>query len=260
MFPSTTVLHTQQTRCFEVQMFYCNVPLFTVLFTLSLGATEVQSHFGQESQRMVTQQKNTTVPPHSCCPASSQSWIQRSLLLSLGIWNTLVIVKLWSQRIVSSWSVQGDAGTGIRSLSSRTLLRIQGLQWHNKTSLYAGLSCCYLNFWGKYWFIHNYLSCWLSLVHSTFWGYLSAPLKQQVTRECYQSCYWILKSVKSSRVALKKLYRTPQILLCISILYKNGDSNTTEAYIFTHYHLKIGQITLVISRRASQQTLLWRGG
>lgn len=241
-------------------MFYCNASLFTVLFTLSLGATKVQSHFGQESQRMVTQQKTTTVPPHSCCPASPQSWIQRSLLLSLGIWNNLVIVKLWSQRIVSCWSVQADAGTGICSLSSRTLLRIQGLQGRNKTALYAGLSRCYLSFWWKYWFIPNYLSCWLSLVHLRFWGYLSTPLKEQVTRERYQSCYWILKSVKSFRVALKKFYRIPQILLCISILYKNGDSNTTEAYIFTHYHLKTGQITLITSGRTSQQKLSFGEG
>lgn len=35
-------------------------------------------------------------------------------------------VKLWSQRIVSCWSVQGDAGTGICSLSTWTLRRIQG--------------------------------------------------------------------------------------------------------------------------------------
>lgn len=153
--------------------------------------------------------------------------MQRSLLLSLGIWNNLVTVKLWSQRIVTCRSVQGD----------------------------AGLSCCCLNFWWKYWFITNYLSCWLSLVHLRFWGYLSAPLKEAVPQECYQSCYWIMKSVMSSRVALKKFYRLPQILLCISILYKNGDSNTTEAYIFTQYHLKVGQITLVTSGRTSQQKL-----
>lgn len=122
-------------------------------------------------------------------------------------------------------------------------------------SLYTGLSRCYLNFWWKYWFSPNYFSCWLSLVHLGVWGYLSAPLKEQVTPQCYQSCCWILKSVKSSSFAIKKFYRTPQILLCISVLYKNGESNTTDAYISTHYHLTIGQITLVPSGRTSQQKL-----
>lgn len=84
-------------------------------------------------------------------------------------------------------------------------------------------------------------------------------LKEQVTQKCYQSCYWILKSVESSSVALKKFYRIPQILLCISIFYKMVIQNTTEAYIFTHYHLKIGQITLVTSGPLNKNSPLERG-
>lgn len=199
------------------------------------------------------------MPPHSCCPASSRSWLQRSLLLSLGIWNNLVIVKLWSQRIVSYWSVQGDAGTGTAVFPAGLYSGFRvcnGITRHLCMQGFTLLS----QFLMKYWFIPNYLSCWVSLVHLRFWGYLSAPLKEQVTWECYQSCFWILKLVKYSRVALKKFYRLPQILLCISIFYKNGDSNTTEAYIFTHYHLKIGQIILVTSGRTSQQKLSFGKG
>lgn len=81
--------------------------------------------------------------------------------------------------------------------------------------------------------------------------------------ELPQSCYWILKlDLSSPRVAFKGLYKILQFLLCDSILYKNSDSDTTEAYIFTHFHLKGGQITLAASGMTSQQKLAFvgRGG
>lgn len=66
--------------------------------------------------------------------------------------------------------------------------------------------------------------------------------------------------MSSPRIAFKALYRTPQLLLYVSIPYKNGDSDTTEAYNFTHCHLKVGQISLLTSRTISQGKLVFSGG
>lgn len=180
---------------------------------------------------MVTQQQNVIVPYARTALLLPWYRMQRSLLLSLVTSN-----KLWSQRIVSCWSVQGDTGTAICSLSSWTLLGIQGFWMCNKRTLYTTLSSSYFNFSCKYWFISNSFCCWSSLVYTSFKSSVLRInyLKEPIPLELPQSCYWLLKlDMSSPRTAFKGLYRILHLLLYVSILYKNGDSDTTEADIFT---------------------------
>lgn len=164
---------------------------------------------------MVTPRQNIAVPRTSAVLPLPWYWMQRSFAAPPATYlEQPGKVKLWSQRIVSCWSIQGDAGTGICSLSSWTLLRIQGSWLCNKMPLYTALSSSYFNFWCKYRFISNSFCCQFSLVYVSF-----------KIATCFEASSSLLNHLErasssrmsSSRAALKSLHRALQLLLHVSI-------------------------------------------
>lgn len=135
----------------------------------------------------------------SYCPASSLVLNAEKFAVLPGHLEQPGSVKLWSQRIVS-WSVQGDAGTRICSVSSWTLLGIQGFWLHNKTPLYTTLSSSHFSFWCKYWFISNSFCCWFSLVYVSF--------KLSTSFEARSSLLNYLKRANTSRITTELLLDT----------------------------------------------------